>query len=165
MNDRPKRRDASEHATPREEMRDTSSSGVRRRGPRDVPARDLVLVVSDDPLSRAALVRELLALDREVLAVDDPQLALAVCVRERPKLLIVDIDAAVMSATKLARLIRLALADEAPRLAVCADAALPNAPKAPNASRDFDAVLDDPVPVWQLEALLDSVLPRSAADD
>ena len=92
-------------------------SGVRRRcstHPQKAAAATTVLVVDDDPLTRSDVVCSALHAGYDALAVSDPQLALAICVKERPGVVICSGELPGLPAMKLARLLSLALGDRAP---------------------------------------------------
>jgi CheY-like chemotaxis protein len=103
---------------------DKDESGLRRITPHDPtpPPCDVseprapltVLVVDDDAAARESARRALHACGYRVLAAKDGHIALAMCVRYKPDLVIADLDMAGVSGRQLFPSMRLAFGDDAP---------------------------------------------------
>lgn len=147
---------------PSDEPGEGFDSRVRRRDT-DRPERAAdptkVLVVDDDALARSEVVCAALDAGYEALAVADPQLALAICVKERPGVLLCSAELVGMPAMKLVRLVLLALGDEAPSHMIYTSGNPRHV-----ASRDVEATFAKPVDPERLRMALDLAIEKRRRD-
>jgi DNA-binding response OmpR family regulator len=132
-------------------------SGVRRRSSNQIRkfAHGTVLVVDDEPSMRATLERMVARGGWDVVSCDDPQVALSLCVNERPALVLSDFDMPGLDGGKLASLLRLSLGDDCPPVVILTAGEMERA-----RHPDVAAVLHKPV---ALEVLHDVIAEHIAS--
>ena len=111
-----------------------------------------VIVVDSDVAERAKIVRVLRDNGYNGVSAPDANVALAMCVRRRPDLLIANLDDAATSGRQLSALLRVAFGSEAPPLVL-----LTKAEEAEQGGRDAAAVVTTPIDAERLLAALKSV--------
>jgi len=89
---------------------DVTAAGIRHR----------VLVVDDDVRVRAQLVGMLSAAGFQAASTPDANVALAICVRQRPDAIVAEVNSEAMSGTRLLALLRVAFGLDAPLLVLLA---------------------------------------------
>ena len=137
-------------------------SGVRRRLssasiPRVVPGT--VLIVDDDASLRAGLERMVAAGGWDAISTDDPQLALALCIKERPDVVISDYDMPHLKGDKLALLLEVALGDEAPPVIIVTA----SQPASLRGDAGVARVLQKPIAEAPLHAAIETLIAKASA--
>ncbi len=97
-----------------------SPSGVRRRSSRSMRkvAPGTVLIVDDDEQVRASMERMVTAHGWDAISTHDPHVALALCTRETPDIVLSDFDMPGLRGDRLARLLRLTMGDRTPPIII-----------------------------------------------
>lgn len=95
-------------------------SGVRRRSSKSMRkvAAGTVLIVDDDEAVRASLERMVIANGWDAISTDDPHVALALCMREKPDVVVSDFDMPGLRGDRLAHLLRLSMGDDTPPIII-----------------------------------------------
>ena len=115
----------------------------------DPPSGELyatIIVVDPDVKVRANIVRWLRAARYNAVSAPSPEVALAMCVRTRPDVVIADTDAVNVSGQKLSALLTVAFGNKAPPLVMLTSGDV--------AEREATATIDKPV---ERNALLDTI--------
>jgi DNA-binding response OmpR family regulator len=134
-------------------------SHVRRRSSRRVEGAPLVLVVDDDPEMRAALARVVLRQFR-VIEAPNAHEGVALCVTERPRLVVSDYDMPGRAGDELVAMLEVALGSDAPPVIIVTGGDPLRVPEGCAA-----AVLTKPVEPSVLLGALEQVLARQRAKD
>jgi two-component SAPR family response regulator len=135
-------------------------SGIRRTSPRPpLVAMRCVLIVHDDAMFRAELLRIVVDAGYEALTASDPQLALAMCVRERPAILLVDIEGEANIGIQLVRLVQFAMRSDAPSCFGCASEGT-----SPEHFPELAVLLPQPIEPSFIERMIDTFMPQEATE-